>query len=44
MNSIPVAPVARTEDYSGADTNAAPATNAPPPNAPIPPGAGTSMP
>lgn len=44
MNSIPVAPVARTEDYSGADTNAAPATNTPPPNAPIPPGAGTAMP
>jgi hypothetical protein len=44
MNSIPVAPVARTQDYSGADTNAAPPTNAPPPNAPIPPGAGTSMP
>jgi hypothetical protein len=41
MNNIPVAPVARTEDYSGAGTNAAPATNAPPAT---PPGAGTSMP
>jgi hypothetical protein len=46
MNNIPVAPVARTEDMGGADTNAPAATtnNAPPPNAPLPPGAGTAMP
>jgi hypothetical protein len=44
MNSIPVAPVARTEDYSNAGTNAAPATPAPATNVPTPPGAGTSMP
>jgi hypothetical protein len=41
--NIPVAPIARTEDYSGGDTNAAPisppaSTNAAPVTGPIPPG------
>jgi hypothetical protein len=44
LNNIPVAPVARPEDVSGSETNAAPATNAPPPSTPTPPGAGTAMP